>query len=512
MEFQRQAAKALLIASALLMFALAALGTDEAPARTLAELQQRLKSQVSQPEYAAAIWGAKVISLDNGKTLFEYNSEKLFSPASNCKLYTVAAALGRLGPDYRIKTSLYAKVRPNRSGTLKADLVVYGRGDPTINARLHDGDIYHALDPLVRALTNAGVRKIKGDLVGDEGFFHGPEFGSGWAWDDLEYNYGAEISALTINDNTLQVTVKPGNTSGTPCRIALSPQTTYLVFSNRTQTIAGGGKRTIAFYRPLEGNVVYVTGQMAADDAGYSEPVPFHKPAGLWMLLFKEALARYGIKVTGKVRTVNWLDRQVAPLECSQLVELGAMESPPLSEIAALVQKPSQNLYADLLLGHLGELSRDKGSAPDATSEELGIKELNQFLAAAGISKGEVVFEEGSGLSRDNLATPQGTVALLQYVSRQKYADAFITALPIAGVDGTLKNRMKGTVAAGNVRAKTGSLRWAKSLSGYVTSAGGEHLAFSFMLNRFDNPNRSAAAALDAMAILLAGFTGHSSD
>jgi serine-type D-Ala-D-Ala carboxypeptidase/endopeptidase (penicillin-binding protein 4) len=180
MEFQRQAARALLIGSALLMFALVAFGTDEAPARTLAELQQRLKSRVSRPEYAAAIWGAKVISLDNGKTLFEYNSEKLFSPASNCKLYTVAAALGRLGPDYRIKTSLYAKVRPNRSGTLKADLIVYGRGDPTINARLHDGDIYLALDPLVRTLTNAGVKKIKGDLVGDESFLHGPEFGSGW--------------------------------------------------------------------------------------------------------------------------------------------------------------------------------------------------------------------------------------------------------------------------------------------------------------------------------------------
>jgi D-alanyl-D-alanine carboxypeptidase/D-alanyl-D-alanine-endopeptidase (penicillin-binding protein 4) len=434
----------------------------------------------------------------------------LFSPASNSKLYTVALALQRLGPDYRIKTSLYAKLRPNRSGTLKSDLVVYGRGDPTINARLHGSEIFRALDSLVRALTNSGIKKIKGNLIGDESFFRGPEFGSGWAWDDLEYNYGAEISALTINDNTLQVSIKPGDRPGAQCRLAVSPETTYLSFSNRSQTIAAGGKRSIKFYRPLNENLVYVTGEMALDDAGYTEPVPFHNPPGLFVSLFKAALARQRIKVTGKPRTVNWLARQLEPLDCAHMVELGSTESPPLSEIAALVQKPSQNLYADLLLAHVGELARDASSGAEETSEELGIRELNQFLSEAGLSKGDVEFEEGSGLSRDNLATPNATVALLQFMSQQKCADAYLAALPVAGVDGTLRNRMKATSAAGNVRAKTGSLRWAKSLSGYVTTAAAERLAFCFMLNRFGNPNHSATADLDAMATLLAGFSGRS--
>ena len=166
------------------------------PAKTLAELQQQLSAHLSQAKFDAALWGVKVVSLDSGKVIFEQNAQKLFSPASNSKLYTVALALDRLGADYRIKTSLYATVKP-RSGILNGDLIVFGRGGPTMNARLHNNDIYAALEPLVIALTNAGVQRITGDLIGDDSYFHGPPYGSGWAWDDPESYYGAEISALT---------------------------------------------------------------------------------------------------------------------------------------------------------------------------------------------------------------------------------------------------------------------------------------------------------------------------
>jgi len=501
---------ALPMAAAVLVSALRAWAQQEVPIGTVAQLRERLNDRITQPQYAAALWGAKVASLDTGIVLFEHNAEKLFSPASNTKLYTVAMALERLGPDYRIKTSMYSKARPGRSGTLKGDLVVYGRGDPTINSHSQNGDADSAFAPLVAALSKAGVRKIKGDLIGDESFFRGPEFGSGWACDDLEYNYGAEISALTINDNTLQMTVRPGDRLGAQCRLTVSPLTSYVTFSNRTQTIEAGGKRNIHFYRPLGENLIYVTGQMGLDDTEYNEPLPFHNPAGLFVALFKEALAHQGIKVTGKLRTVNWLERQLHPFESAQMVELGTIDSPPLSAIAGLVEKPSQNLYADLLLAHVGEMGRDSSSGMEVSSEELGIRELDKFLSRAGISKGGVIFEEGSGLSRDNLATPSATVAVLQYMSRQTCAETYRGSLPVAAVDGTLRNRMKGTPAAGNVRAKTGSLRWAKSLSGYVATAANERLAFSFMVNRFQNPAYSANTDLDAMAVLLAGFTGRS--
>jgi D-alanyl-D-alanine carboxypeptidase/D-alanyl-D-alanine-endopeptidase (penicillin-binding protein 4) len=480
--------------------------TNTGPA-TLAELQQRLAEHVSHPRFAAALWGVKVVSLDSGKTLFEHNPQKLFSPASNSKLYTVALGLARLGADYRIKTSVYAASRPSQNGILKGDLIVYGRGDPTINARLHSNDIFQALEPLVALLTNAGITGINGDLIGDESFFHGPPLGSGWAWDDAEYYYGAEISALTINDNTLQVTAKPGARPGEPCKLILSPATSYVVFSNRTETGKPGTKKTISFYRPLNENVIYVTGKMSTDESEHKDDVTMHNPAGLFVSFFREALARHGIKVSGKARSLNWLDRQASPLDYSKLVELGAIESLPMSDIAREIMKPSQNLYTDLLLAQVGERQRKSGTTE--TSEDLGVRELDKFLAEAGVKKGDVLFEEGSGLSRNNLTTPNATIALLQYMSRHKCAEVYLNALPIAGVDGTLRRRMRNTPAAGNVRAKTGTLRWANSLSGHVTTAAGEHLLFCLMLNRYhsSDPDRSARSDIDAIAVMLASLS-----
>jgi D-alanyl-D-alanine carboxypeptidase/D-alanyl-D-alanine-endopeptidase (penicillin-binding protein 4) len=390
-------------------------------------------------------------------------------------------------------------------------LIVYGRGDPTLNARLHGADIYEALEPLVRALTNAGVRRITGDLLGDESYFHGPPFGSGWAWDDLEHYYGAEISALTINDNTLQALVKPGARVGAPCQLTLLPATTWLTLSNRTETVEKGAAQQIQFYHPLCQNVVYVTGQMAREEAGRTNEVTLHNPAGLFASLFKEALARQGIKVSGKVRTLSWLDRQAHPIDYGSLVELGSVDSLPLRDIAREVEKPSQNLPADLLLAHVGEKFRTADSPPNETSEDLGIRELNKFLAEAGIQRGEVIFEEGSGLSRDNLATPNATVTLLRFMNRHKCAQVYLDALPVAGLDGTLRNRMKGTPAAGNVRAKTGTLRWANTISGYVTTAAGEHLVFSLMINRYYEA-RPARGDLDTVVVLLASFAGRTSE
>ena len=489
-----------------------AFGQEEKAPATLAELQGRLAGLLSQPRFEAALWGVKIVSLDTGKTLFEHNAAKLLSPASNAKLYTVALALDRLGPDYRIRTSLYAKTRPDPGGALQGDVIVYGRGDPTINARMHGGDILKALEPLAAALANSGVKRIAGGLIGDASFFRGPEFGSGWAWDDQEHEYGAEISSLTINNNTLQALVRPGERVGAPCRFTLSPATGYLTLSNRTETVPKGGRRAVSFFRLPNENVLYAFGQAPLEDPGLTEDVTLHNPAGLFIALFKEALAAHGITVGGRLGTLNWLDRQVDPLDYSGMIELGASESPPLRDLAREIQKPSQNLYADLLLAHLGEKERAPDTPPARTSEELGIRQLDQFLARAGIKKGDVFFDEGSGLSRGNLTTPNATVALLGFMSRHPCGQIFLDSLPIAGVDGTLKGRMKNTAAAGNVRAKTGSLRWANCLSGYATTAAGERLAFSIMLNRYHSadPLHPPRAEVDAIAVMLAGLAARS--
>ena len=210
------------------------------------------------------------------------------------------------------------------SGTLKSDLVVYGRGDPTINARLNGGDIYKALEPLVAALTNAGVKSVNGDIIGDESFIRGTPYGSGWDADDLQSYYGAEISALTINDNTVQLSVKPGERAGDACKLSLSPATTYLILSNRTETVAKGGRRSVSFHRPLGENVVYVFRPDAARQHQLYRRCDHPQPRRLFIALFKDALARHGIKVSGELRTMNWLDRQARPLNFEKLVELGS--------------------------------------------------------------------------------------------------------------------------------------------------------------------------------------------
>jgi len=531
---------------------------------TVESLRMRLASHISQQRFGAAAWGVKIVSLDSGKTLFEHNAQKYFSPASNAKLYTAALALERLGPDYRVKTSLYSTARPDASGTLRADLIVYGRGDPTMAARLNGGDYFKGIEPLVNKLVDAGVRRIEGDLVGDESFFAGPPFGSGWEWDDLQAYYGAEVSALTIDDNALDLFVKPAERAGMPCRITTGPATSFVTLINRTQTSAKGSESRIVVYRPVGENVIYVSGRQPIDSNGYYTSVAVHNPAGLFVSLLKDALIQRGIAITGRTRVIDWKFREVTPIDLNRLVELGAVESMPLADVLREMLKPSQNLYAQLLLLQVGVNSKrlaegngaektvhnNPNSNPEVsknprlsqaaspplplsearveskTTEETSIDMLNDFLAGVGVRKGDVLLEEGSGLSRRDVITPDATVTLLSHMSRSRFAEIYKSALPVAGVDGTLQNRMKGTPAAGNVRAKTGSLRYVYTLSGYVTTAAGERLAFSIMLNNYYNPERSAALRepnstqvtrtappaprddIDAIAIMLAGFTG----
>ncbi len=473
-------------------------GAAEAP------LPARVSEHISQPRFAAAAWGVKIVSLDTGKTLFDHNGGKLLKPASNAKLYTGALALDRLGPDFRIKTSLYATARPDSSGTVRGDVVVYGRGDPSFAARFHDGDHSKSLAPLVEALAAAGVKRIKGDLIGDESFFRGPPLGSGWTWDDLQYYYGAEASALTVDDNVVDLTFQPGARIGAPCRIIPAPATGFLTFDNRTTTAAAGVKRDINLHRPIGENIVHVTGRMALGDTNFTDAVTVHRPARWFITRLKESLARRGITVSGGVRTVDWRERAARPVDLTKLVELAAVQSPPLAEIVTKMMKPSQNLYAHLLLLQVGARNQHT-AATEATTEDGGLAEMKSFLAEAGTAPGEVLLEEGSGLSRAALVTPNATVALLRFMDRHRHAEYFRAALPLAGVDGTLRNRMRGTRAAENVQAKTGSLRYVNTLSGYVTTRAGERLVFSILLNNYlPPPGASARDDIDAIALMLA--------
>jgi D-alanyl-D-alanine carboxypeptidase/D-alanyl-D-alanine-endopeptidase (penicillin-binding protein 4) len=504
-------------------------------------LSSRIAAHIAQPRFAPAAWGVKIVSLDSGRIIFEHNAGKYFNPASNAKLYTAALALDRLGADYRIKTSLYSTTRPDAAGTLKGDLTIYGRGDPVMTAGLNDGDYFKPFEPLVQQLANAGVRRIEGDIVGDESYFATPPIGSGWEWDDLQEYYGAEVSALTVNDNALDLFVKPADRAGLPCRVTTGPATSFVTLMNRIQTAPKGTEARVLVYRPVGENIIYVSGRLPVDHKGYKGSVSVHNPAGLFANLFKEALARRGITVTGRARTIDWKYREVTPIDFAKLVELGFVESLPLRDVVRETLKPSQNLYAQLLLLQVGARQGQgaAGKGPDAqangdasgsqvarsqnpavaqppdlqlTTEQTGVQAMNDFLSEVGVKKGDVLLEEGSGLSRKDVITPNATITLLTHMSRHRAAEVYRAGLPVAGVDGTLQNRMKGTAAANNARAKTGSLRYVYTLSGYVTSAAGERLAFSIMLNNYYNtdPTSSPRGDIDAIVVMLAGFAGRS--
>lgn len=473
---------------------------------TLAALRSNLTARVEHPRLVAAQLGVKIVSLETGKTLFEHNAGKLLKPASNAKLYTGALALDRLGPQFRIRTSCYAAAKPDADGTLAGDLTIFGRGDFSMAARFNGGDFGKSLEPLVNALAATGIKRVTGDLVGDESFFRGPPYGSAWTWDDLNYYYGAEVSALTHEDNVVDLVFKPAATLGQTVTFVTKPATQFLQFINRTTTITNGGRRNLELHRPLAQQTVYVHGSLPLGDRDWTDAMTVPRPALWFVTQLRDALAKRGITVAGQLRTRDWLVAEATPVDYRKQVEVAFTESRPMSELVEKMMKPSQNLYAQLLLLQVGARTQ----RPGQTTEDAGLAEMQKFLAEAGVKRGAVLLEEGSGLSRGCLLMPEATVQLLRHMDKHPAAEAFRTSLPIAGVDGTLRSRFAGTAAARNVLAKTGSLRYVSSLSGHVTTAAKERLVFSFMLNAYTGTTVSGREVIDELAVLLANFSGKS--
>jgi D-alanyl-D-alanine carboxypeptidase/D-alanyl-D-alanine-endopeptidase (penicillin-binding protein 4) len=446
---------------------------------SLDDLRTRLGSFVAEDRFRDATWGIEIVSLESGRTIYEHNSHKLLKPASNAKLYTSALTLDRFGSEYRIKTSIYSTVEPRPNGELKGNLVVYGRGDPSFAARFNNGNYTDVLKPLARAIANAGIKHVTGDFIGDETFFQGPPFGANWAWDDLQDYYGAEVSALSIQDNVVDLNFSAGTDLDQPCVITSLPGLTPLNIINRTKTGSVGSKRSLQIYRALADTNVYITGTLPSKSA-WKDSVTVPNPGNWFLILLREDLARQGVIIDGASISKRWPKDK--PTKMEDLKELASVESPPLTEILMKMVKPSQNLYAQLLFLQTGKQATNGFS--DLSTEALAVKELNKFLRKAGVPKNEAFLEEGSGLSRGCLVTPHATVRLLQYMHKHPGSAVFEAALPISGTDGSLKSRLMDL--NGRVRAKTGSMHYVDTLSGYLETNAGELLAFALMLNAFE--------------------------
>lgn len=499
-------------------------GVKPAPTGGLVDLQSRIRLVLSRPEIRRGNVGVKVVALDSGRVLFEENAEKYFMPASNMKVFTVAAAIERLTPDFRFLTTVFANSKPDSSGNIKGDLMIYGRGDISISTSFYERDYFRGLDLLADRIAASGLKRVEGDLVGDESYFTGEVVPYGWEWDDMQWYYGAEVSALPINDNAVDLSVQPAK-AGLPCIVNILPSSIVFRIVNTCRTSDAKEKRDLTVKKDLDQNVLTISGTMPAGGAAFREPVSVSRPAELFVALLKQRLELKGITFAGRSRVIGAKDKTMLAVASSvPPVEIARFESPALGLIAAKTLKPSQNMYTETLLWTLGQEVRDSrminwGPAdknpflnPKSTSSDRGVFVVKQFLNEIGVAPDGIIQYDGSGLSRHNLVTPSALVQVYRYMGIQSRNSAvWMSAQPVAAVDGTLRNRFKGTRAAGNVRAKTGTIDQVSALSGYVTTAAGERLVFSVIVNGVSGGS-ARTSVIDEIVSQLAAFGGTTGD
>ncbi|NNE68545.1 MAG: D-alanyl-D-alanine carboxypeptidase/D-alanyl-D-alanine-endopeptidase, partial [Pyrinomonadaceae bacterium] len=473
--------------------------------QTVSYLKSRIAMRIADPGLKRGRVGVKIVSARDGRTIYERNAEDYFIPASNMKSFTVAAAIENLSPSFRFKTSIYSQSGPDSNGAILGDLIVYGRGDPSFSEAFSEGEPYKRIDELVDAIVGAGVKSVSGSLVADETYFSSKAIPNGWEWDDLQWYYGAEISPLTIFDNTIELNVGP-STVGQKCVVQTRPLSGIVRIVNTTMTTTSREKRKLRVTKLLGQNVIEVAGTMPENGRPFKGRVAVTNPAELFAEVLAKRLRLKGVQIRVGTKAIDLQGRSGTRLPVDSYTEVASVYSPPLSIIAAKTMKPSQNLYTELLLRALGESSRIDDDS-EAASDKLGMDAVQDLLRKAGVAPRSVIQYDGSGLSRHNLITPDSAVKLYQYMNQSRNGLIWRNSLTIGGLDGTLRNRFKGTSAQGNVRGKTGTLDQVSALSGYVTSKSGEKFVFSILTNNIPSSGLRRMT-IDDIVKLLADYDG----
>ena len=510
MSFLRQAFVCVVLACV-------ALAQPVTPAQKRVSLKKQIESILAQPDVARGFWGIEIASVNSGKILYSINSDKLFTPASNTKLFTTAAGLALIGSDYKFRTTIETNGSLDKYGRLSGDLVLVGRGDPTLSGRqlpysgrtFRDTNPVRVLEKLADELVQKGLKYIDGDVVADDSYFAFERYGEGWSQDDLVWPEGAPVSALTINDNVVFVNILPGTRPGDRAFVSVLPFADYFTIDNRLMTTPSGSGRRIYINREPGSTHLTLWGNMPMDDAGANEGLAIEDPAEFAASLLRHLLEVRGIAVYGKQRTRHTELASLSTFTTTVLASgrggdepaanspsplvLAEYRSAPLSEDIQVINKVSQNLHAEILLRLLG---REKGTGG---SVQAGLEVLRGFLNNAGISGDAYAFYDGSGLSRQNLVTPHAVVELLRYSAAQPWGKEYRDSLPAAGVDGSLVDRCKGLNPAAHVFAKTGSLGGVKTLSGFAVTPKGEQIAFSILSNNLNLTAKRVNEVIDTI-------------
>lgn len=465
--------------------------TAESPTPAQTRLNATIDAVLADSRLAGAQAGVVVVDTTTGQTLYNRNGERRLVPASNTKLLTSTAAMELLGPGHRFTTDVLSSGL-RRAGLLSGNLYLRGGGDPTMLAEDYD--------ELAAQVASDGVRVVTGNLVADDTRYDDTRLGPDWTWDDESYYYAAQVSALTVapdtdyDAGTVIVHAAPAADPGTPPVVTMTPSNGYLRIDNRAETVADG-ETTISFERVHGGNTIVVTGQIAVGEAAESDWMTVWEPTGYAADLFRAALRRHGVRVLGQT-----VLGQATPADATPVARHDSMA---LADLMVPFLKLSNNGHAEVLTKELGRVLNGSGTW------SAGLAVIGEYVGDNGMNTGTLRQRDGSGLSRRTMIPPAEFVSLLATVRAESWFDTWYAALPIAGnaerfVGGTLRSRMRGTPAANNVHAKTGSLTGASSLSGYVTDADGHLLAFSIVLNNY--LTSSVKGLEDQIAIALASY------
>ncbi len=460
-------------------------------------LQKNINQKLEEPDFNNAFWGAVIKSLKTGKTWYSQNPDKLFMPASNEKIPTAASALEVLGPNFKFETDLCYNGQIIDS-VLNGDLVVFGNGDPTLYTRFFKDprELFFSWGDKLKKL---GIKFVNGNIIGDDNSFGNDSIGYGWSYDGLTWWYSAQVGALQLNENYVDLKIVPPDSAGNDVKIIPNLPSNYYNIKNEI-TIEDTGRTRVTADRGCGSNEIIISGTVKRGAKPFTISPTISNPTLFYATVLKEVLDSLGISVNGRPEDCdninNWDHKP------SDFALLDKHFSAPLKDVLTVMLKRSQNLYAETFARALGLNATGKGTF------RAGKKVVEDVLENFGVPKGTYRYMDGSGLSRYDYISPDQILKILIAMRNSADWEIWYNALPVAGVDGTLRNRMKGSAAEGNVHAKTGTISNVRALSGYVTTASGEMLAFSFLVNAHLMTSKDTEGVTDGILELLASYKG----